>query len=152
MQIQIAPRFRSRTVEQSGMAMLETVLVLPLLLLVLFGICELGLAFTRAQVLANAAREGAREASLFRPNCDSASVRSSAEAVVRENGARFGIEPAQIAITMDHVCVPAASVEVDVEYLHKLEVLSGLSHLVGGSLDVNLPLRARARMLNELRS
>ena len=45
---------------QRGTAMLELALVLPLLLLLLFGTIEMALLFYNKQVLANATREGAR--------------------------------------------------------------------------------------------
>ena len=57
---------RSRNKGQDGAAMLEMIIVLPVLLLVLFGILEMGLAFARYQVVSNAAREGAREAGFQR--------------------------------------------------------------------------------------
>jgi Flp pilus assembly protein TadG len=43
-----------------GMAMVEMVFVLPLLILILFGIAEFGLMFQRWLSLSNAVREGAR--------------------------------------------------------------------------------------------
>ena len=49
MQVQAVEETPVRRERESGMALIETVLVLPLLLLVLFGICELGLAFARAR-------------------------------------------------------------------------------------------------------
>lgn len=49
---------------QRGNALAEFALVLPLLLMFVFGIIELGFAFTSAQAVEAAAREGARLASL----------------------------------------------------------------------------------------
>jgi hypothetical protein len=142
----------SKSKDESGMALLETTLVMPLLLLVLFGICELGLAFARTQVLTNAAREGAREASLFRPSCESGEVTARATKAVHENGARFGMTEDAIKIHFKNVCEPDERVEVSVEYSHEMRVLSGLSRLVGGTgIGMTLPLRARAQMLNEMR-
>jgi Flp pilus assembly protein TadG len=139
--------------KELGAALLETAITLPLLLLLLFGIFELGLAFARAQVLANAAREGAREASLFRPICNASSVRSDAERVVRETGARLGMAQGSLRVELSQVCAPDQRVEVRVEYTHELPVLSGLARLVGGNgMQAQFPLRAQARMLNEIRS
>jgi Flp pilus assembly protein TadG len=137
---------------ESGMALLETAITLPLLLLVLFGIFEVGLAFARAQVLANAAREGAREASLFRPECRTGEVTAGATRVTRETGARLGMASGAIQVNLANVCVANQRVEVSVEYAHQLPVVSRLAALVGGSsLASNLTLRAQARMLNEIR-
>ena len=45
---------------QKGAAVVEFAFVLPLLMLILFGIIEFGLLFYNKQVLTNASREGAR--------------------------------------------------------------------------------------------
>jgi Flp pilus assembly protein TadG len=46
--------------KDSGQAVIELALTLPLLLLVVFGIIDFGFMFQRYEVLTNAAREGAR--------------------------------------------------------------------------------------------
>jgi Flp pilus assembly protein TadG len=53
----LEPRTRER-----GSAMVETAIVLPLLLMLMVGIFEVGRAYETWQVLTNAAREGARMA------------------------------------------------------------------------------------------
>lgn len=45
---------------EEGAAMIEFALVLPLLLMILFGIIEFGLVLFRQEVITNASREGAR--------------------------------------------------------------------------------------------
>jgi hypothetical protein len=54
---------RSRRGEE-GAALIEFALTLPLLLLIIGGICDFGLLLQRYAVLSNAAREGARMGSL----------------------------------------------------------------------------------------
>jgi Flp pilus assembly protein TadG len=49
---------------ERGTVLAEFALVLPLLLILLFGIVEFGIAFNRAQAVEAAAREGARLASI----------------------------------------------------------------------------------------
>jgi hypothetical protein len=49
---------------ETGSVLIEFVVVLPLLLLLVLGIFDFGIAFQRYQVLTNAAREGARMAVL----------------------------------------------------------------------------------------
>lgn len=56
-------RLKRRT---RGMAMVEMVFVLPLLILLVFAIAEFGLMFSRWLTLSNAVREGAREGVAFR--------------------------------------------------------------------------------------
>jgi Flp pilus assembly protein TadG len=46
--------------DQRGASLVEFAIVLPLLLIVLFGIIEFGLIFYNQQVITNASREGAR--------------------------------------------------------------------------------------------
>jgi Flp pilus assembly protein TadG len=139
------------TSRERGSALLETAIALPMLTLVLFGIFEMGLAFARAQVLANAAREGAREASLFRTSCNAGTVRSAAIATARSTGARFGMASGDIRVDAQRVCVAGDRVEVSVEYTHRIPVISGLTAFIGGSTGATFPIRARASMLNETR-
>ena len=53
---------RHRLSERRGQSLVEFALVLPILLLLVVGILELGVAFRTFQVVTNAAREGARTA------------------------------------------------------------------------------------------
>ena len=50
--------------DEQGASLAEFALVLPILLMVLFGIIEFGVAFSRSQAIEAAAREGGRLASL----------------------------------------------------------------------------------------
>lgn len=56
----LAGLFRRGTRDERGVAAVEFALVLPLLLILMFGIVEFGLAWYSKQVLTNASREGAR--------------------------------------------------------------------------------------------
>lgn len=51
---------------QKGAAVVEFAVILPLLLLILFGIIEFGFIFYNQALLTNASREGARRAIVFR--------------------------------------------------------------------------------------
>ncbi len=55
---------RHRLGDRRGQSLVEFALVLPILLLILVGILEFGIAFRTFQVVTNAAREGARTAVL----------------------------------------------------------------------------------------
>jgi hypothetical protein len=59
-----AVRLPNRWRQERGAELVEFALVLPLMLLVLLGILDMGLLFQRYHVLTNAAREGARLAVL----------------------------------------------------------------------------------------
>jgi len=80
-----------RRLEERGAALVEFALVLPLLLIILFGIIQFGIAFNRAQAVEAAAREGGRLASL--------SVTTQGDITTRVNEALAGI-PLQGAVTV----------------------------------------------------
>src|SRR6056297_2514825 len=52
---------------RKGQAMVETIFVLPLLFLLIFGIIEFGRIYFTYSILSNAAREGARYAAVHEP-------------------------------------------------------------------------------------
>ena len=54
--------------DQKGQALVELALILPILLLIIFGITEFGRAWYIENALTNAAREGARRASISSSN------------------------------------------------------------------------------------
>ncbi len=54
-------KIKRQTLNQSGVSAIEFALVLPLLILFLFGIVEFGTLFFDKAMLTNASREGARE-------------------------------------------------------------------------------------------
>jgi Flp pilus assembly protein TadG len=59
-------RARDRREAQRGAAAVEFALVMPLLLLLVFGIIDFGLMINEKTVVANAAREGARDGAISR--------------------------------------------------------------------------------------
>ncbi|MEW5796521.1 MAG: TadE family protein [Candidatus Zixiibacteriota bacterium] len=79
-----------------GNAVVEFALVLPILLLVLFGITELGRMIMTANVLNTASREGARLAAVS-PVSDSLSV----QARVMEVLEAASVEPSAIVVVYD---------------------------------------------------
>lgn len=60
----MATMMNRRATDESGQAIIELALTLPLLLLVVLGVFDFGLMFQRFEVVTNAAREGARVAVL----------------------------------------------------------------------------------------
>jgi len=97
-----------------GSALIEFALVLPILLLVLFGITELGRMIATTNVLNTASREGARLAAVS-PMADSLSVQARVTEVL--NAAR--VEPASITVEYD-----AAARSVRVRVTTDFEILS----------------------------
>jgi Flp pilus assembly protein TadG len=84
--------------QESGTTMLETAIVLPFLLLILFAIIESGILFGRYLTVTNAAREGAREAIVFQTDCDPALVTADVIASVDNYTASAGITTATTTV------------------------------------------------------
>lgn len=92
----IGNRFRRET---SGQAMVELTVVLPLLLLMLFGAMEYGWLFFRMHQVTNAVRIGAREAAL--PDSTNATV--EARVLLAMTG--WELEDSGYTLTLDPVDV-----------------------------------------------
>ncbi|KXS40676.1 MAG: TadE family protein [Candidatus Frackibacter sp. T328-2] len=82
--------------QKRGQALVELALVLPVILLILFGIVEFGRVFHAYLVITNAAREGAREGAIS--NSDS-QIQSTVETAVDPsldlNNLNINISPSQ---------------------------------------------------------
>ena len=130
---------------ESGMAMVETVIVLPLLLMLLFGVVEFGVAFARWQVVSNAAREGARQAILYRApgTCDIGEVAAEVRDRVRTYGSSIGIDLLDADISVAGTCA-AGSSSVTVTFRHDFSVLPNLA-----SVSTGIDLVGSSTMRNE---
>ena len=136
---------------ESGQALIEMALTLPLLLLICVGIFEFGRAYQTWEVLTNAAREGARVAVL--PSAANGTV----DARVREYLAMGGLaadDSVQVAVNPTTVSMGAAgstsASEVVVSYPFSFIVLKPIAALVSGnSIASSLLLSASVTMRNE---
>jgi Flp pilus assembly protein TadG len=137
---------------ERGQALLETAIALPILLVLMVGIFEVGRAYETWQVLTNAAREGARMS--VTPSGSEVATR----ALVREymaNGQLPKFADANVAvnkgasITVNGAAVSASSVIVD--YPFEFIMLQPIVRLVAPGATVGGPLtmRATAIMRNE---
>ncbi len=135
---------------ESGMAILETAIVLPVLLLVVFAIVELGLAFARLQVVQNAAREGARAAVLFRTDCTPTKVTTAVNQAVGafSNTLGMGTLPTPaIQLPAGGTLCNAPVIRVNVTFRHQIPLTGGLASLfTGGPLFLDLPGTSTAAM------
>ncbi len=114
---------------ESGASLAEFALVLPVLVMLVFGIIEFGITFTKAQAIEAAAREGARLASI------EASTIPEIEA--RVNDALTGIPMTGlpgVAVSVDNVpnttCLnqPGRPVKVEVSTTHLINIPLVLSN------------------------
>jgi Flp pilus assembly protein TadG len=133
---------------ERGQAIVELALTLPLLLLVLLGIFDFGLMFQRFEVVANAAREGARVAVLpgYLP--------AQAETHAQNYLAAGGVTPATVNCTQSTVTLstsPTKTVDVmqcTVDYTHNHIFVGQIMSLFGSSLATT-NLRATSKMRKE---
>jgi len=100
---------------QKGQSLVEFALVLPVFIILLFGIMEFGRLWEISNVLTSAAREGVRVAAVTAP--DQALVVSAAQNV---------LNAAQISNAVVQVAGPNASNEVSVTIIFNYQPMSGV--------------------------
>lgn len=123
-----------RVRSDAGAELIEFALALPFLLVVFGGIVDFGLLLHRQQVLANAAREGARLAIL--PGYDVPDVQARVEAYVREGTSNPSATPLTIVtpVTVTPSVGPAfQAAQVNVTLADRFIVLGPIVTLAGGS-------------------
>ena len=143
--------------DRAGQALAEMVLVTPILLLLVFGIIEFGLAFRTHQIITNSAREGARSAVI-----PSTTTNEQIEDIVRQRLESAGLditEPEPLAITLrcdgveDAFCSSSGQEwDVEVRYCQRFFVLGPLINAVADnpcSTFGTVQLRTVSTMRNE---
>jgi Flp pilus assembly protein TadG len=136
---------------QQGMALVEFALILPLLLMIIFGTVEFGLALHDKNVITHAARVGARAGIVFQRDRTLSSMQTRAV-----NAAHFYCEGNLISlgagnqnceVTFTSTSAPVADdmLTVQVDYLYQGLLLGSLLNLSGNQIQ----LSARATMYVE---
>ena len=122
-------------VDRSGQALAEFAIVLPVLLLIVFGIIEFGLAYRTFQIVTNSAREGARVAVV--PSSDSQDTTQA----VRDRLAGAGLDISEPGLSIvlrcngvdGEICTNSGDpTEVEVGYPYRFFVLGPIANLVCG--------------------
>lgn len=141
---------RTANRSESGQALIEAALILPLVMLVLLGIVEFGRAFNIKHGVTDAAREGARLAVVLDPIITTDSVRSS----VRRRLESFGIATTDISIDFDTLPPPGghwresgAIQTMSVGVKHRFVYFGPLMRAIAGADTVRL--RSTLSMRNE---
>ncbi len=145
-----APSTRRRNGE-AGAELIEFALVFPLLLMVVLGIVDFAFVFQRNEVLANAAREGARVATL--PGYDTTDIENRVIDYVQAGGLpTTGGNPtvAVVATTVPSGTSTWPATSVTVAYDHDYMFIGGIAGWFGGSFS-GVTLQAEATMRNEVR-
>jgi Flp pilus assembly protein TadG len=121
------PRHPDRQEARQGLAATEMAILLPLVMILLFGIWDVGRIVEVQQMVSNAAREGARQAaigSMLDPvtgavvNISSTDV----EQVVTNYLTRNGVSTTGLVVEYANVDSPAATEPSDATYLQHLRV------------------------------
>jgi Flp pilus assembly protein TadG len=148
-------RFRGRhAAEDSGQALVELALALPLLLLILVGIFEFARAYSIKQSIVNAAREGARTA-VVQTTANQAAI----DSVINTYLASNNITPDAVTIEVTApdgtaktlgTATAGDAVSVIVADRYDFILLGPLVGLVtGGSSGSGVDMRSRATMRKE---
>jgi len=106
---------------EDGQTMVEFALVLPILLIILLGIVQYGIAFKNSLALTDAVRAGARKAAVSRSlnNCDT----GAAQQAVRDSAVDLTTSDVQPTVTFAPGCEAGASVTVSATYPYSIDIL-----------------------------
>ncbi len=118
---------------ERGSVAVEFTLLLPVFLLLVFAVIELGSAWYFRQMLVNASREGARLAAMY---SQEASSDATVEAAVGDLLTQAGFPGQPVVVATGTAANPGQMVTVSVSALHQFPVLSGLIPGVVGSLTL----------------
>ena len=146
---------------ERGAALVEFALAVPLLLVVIAGIVDFGFAFQRYEVITNAAREGARMATL--PGYTDTAVDSYVRQYVQKglslsDSAMSTVMPTgSVTVSYADLTVPAAvtgtmtvsTATVNVTYQHSWLLLRPMLSLLNGSWGTAITLTASSQMRKE---
>ena len=130
---------------EAGTSVVEAAIVFPLMLMLVFGIAEFGISFTRWNSLTNAVREGARMGVVFRPSCSVGAVTALVKATVADFAESSGIDPVGVTTTVTGPCDGTGTpLTVTSTVPYDFVALSALANLAP-----SMSLKARTVMRNE---
>lgn len=98
--------------------MVEFAIVLPVLVVMLFGIIQFGIVFNNYVTLTDAVRSGAREAAVARQSADPAGAATTA---VRSSAAN--LNQASLAVSVSSGWQPGSDVTVTASYPYSVKLL-----------------------------
>jgi Flp pilus assembly protein TadG len=119
-----------------GQSLVEFALILPVLLLIMFGVVDLGRAFYISVVLSNVAREGARYAAL-NPTATATDIRQAA--LAEAGGAGVGLAEGNIDLTLPIERGKAFTVTVNYQFDLVMGFILGSSIPLSQSTTMYIP-------------
>ena len=140
-------RFRS---DRSGQNLVEFALVVVMLLLMVVGICEFGRAWNLYQILANAAREGARLAALPAGFTDDAAVTTRVNTYLSTGN----VDPSKATVTIGSAGVSGGTgsqVSITVTYPYTFLYVGPVIRMInsGATAGADITITAQSVMRNE---
>lgn len=121
--------------------MVETAIILPLLVFMLFGVLEFGRVFVEWQIVQSSARSGARSASLYRADCVQTTVQSEVSATVEAMISANPItrnRPREVIVTNPCSTTPEDLCCVTVRMTTHLGILTRFAEIFSGSNELVL--------------
>jgi Flp pilus assembly protein TadG len=103
---------------EEGQTLVEFVLVAPVLLLILFGIVQFGIAFKNSIVVTDSVRSGARKAAVSRGTTDPTAV--ARQAVIDAAG---DLDPTKLNVVVTSTWHAGDSVTVSATYPYSISIL-----------------------------
>jgi Flp pilus assembly protein TadG len=116
--------------EERGQTMAEFAVVLPVLIVLLFGIVQFGILFNNYVALTDAVRAGARAAAVSRQASDPSGTATTA---VRASAAN--LNQANLGVSVSSTWAPGAPVTVTATYPYSISLLGWV--VTSGSLTSN---------------
>ncbi|MEO7858934.1 MAG: TadE/TadG family type IV pilus assembly protein [Nitrospirales bacterium] len=131
---------------ESGASAVEFALLLPVLVLILFGIIELGLALYQQSILTNASREGARLGIVQSvPPITTAAITTRVDTYLTS----AGITPGTVTKAITLGTVTGTPVTVTLTLPYTFVTLPGVTGMFGPAMSSALTLRAVTVMRHE---
>ncbi len=113
---------KRRNNREQGQALVEFTVILPVLLIVLWGIFQFGVAFNDYIQVTSAAREAARKAAVSR-SLGSAAATSAAVAAAKTTAPDLHLSDSQITVSPSNNWTQGTDVTVTVKYPFKINLL-----------------------------
>ena len=127
---------------RKGQGLVEFAILLPLLILIIFGVLDLGRAFFAQVALANAARVGARSYS-FNKEMTVDQIREA----TRDELRTYGLDPAQVAVSVTCTGTPAFPPNCGKEQTIRVEVTYPFQITINWLFPQNITFRRAVEMM-----
>jgi Flp pilus assembly protein TadG len=151
-----------RTRSERGAALVEFALCLPMLLVVIAGIVDFGFVFQRYEVITNAAREGARLASLPEYQANTTMIKDRVRAYVQQGlslstaaldatvpASNVVVTSTPFTVTSGPTTYTVEATTVTVTYNHSFLLLQPILGLINKAWGSTIALTATSQMRTE---